>query len=666
MAKRLKDVRGKLQLSKLEGQKELLSNDVDLTQIAFITRNLPTMRFEEAVVDGSEINRTIEGASTVKLNVTDNDGIISRSGRIASKVDIKVDGLWFRLVQARKQHKTLSLTFESREVAVLRTYNKKRLAGWGKMSRARFAEILINEARELNIPFVTPDPAKLKKERNKAEKAKERNTGFGFRTNASLKIQAGKGLTIKGVEATPTQLRVAEDILDVGAGMLVKRKFLVVAMMTAIQESTMTNLTGGHGTSVGVFQEIDIWGTVAERRNVRNAARRFYERAIAYEKDHPKAKYVEIAQGAQQSQFPDAYGQHQPESERLVTAYGLAGGDISTNADVAAANNMGAWADEASIDDFQFMRGHIKTLPGGKKEWELEHTWDCLNRLAEEVQWRCFEVSGTIYFVSEPWLFKSAPRARITERSGGVDWIDYDFDINKKAATITISARVDQWECPPGAVIEIYDMGVINGRWLVTEINRPFFSPDATITCKKPRPILPEPKKEDLTGLWDNQPQQSNVYVPTPGFQPDLPNGVPTGRALRDAVLNNARITFTRPSQSNDITFGLIDDKVLIFMLLFVEAGFPITVTALRSDHNKLTSSGNVSAHSKGLAVDLGNYGEGNPKTDLAMQWIGDHQVQLKFSQLIGPNDSLVIPLGHYDNETLQGHDDHIHVGWPI
>lgn len=665
MARTLADVRQRLQLSKLDGQKELLSDDIDLSEIAFITKKLPVMRFEEAVL-AAEINRTIEGASTVKFTVADHDNIISRSGRLASEVDIKIDGLWFRLVKVQKRDWVLTLTFESREVSILRTYDKKRLAGWGKMSRVRFAQILVNEVREMRIPFVSPDPKKLKRERTKQERAKERHQGFGFHHEPGQRPDdpGSTGLTIKGEAATNEQLHNIEKVLDVGASKLVKRKLLVVSVMVVIQESTAYNLLGGDRDSVGMFQQRASMGWPATR-DITKDAEAFFNSAIKYDIAHPKAEYWQVAQGVQRSAFPKAYQQWKNEAEALVTAYGIAGGDISHSSDVASANLMGDWETEAGIDDFQFMRGRPKTLPGGKKGWQNENSWDCLQRLAEEVQWRCFEVSGSIYFVPEPWLFMSAPRARISGLSGGVDKINFDYDVGKKNATVTVKARLSRWEAPPGTTIEIFNEGNINGRWLVTEISRSLFDSSTTVTLKKPRPRLPEPKKEDLTGLWDNQLQEpGKAYVPTPGFTPDLPGGMPSGKALRDAVLNNPSIDFTRVSQRNDIQFGLINNKVLLFMLHFVEAGFPITVTALRSDHSTLTSGGKVSKHSSGLAIDMGNYGLGNPSTRTAMMWIDERQVQLQWQQVIGPIDSLVRPLGIYDALTLKQHDDHIHVGF--
>jgi len=664
MGKSINKARNKLALSKLDSQRELISEDLDISQLAFITRKLPTMRFDESVTNG-EVVRTIEGASIVVMTVNDHYGLIKRSGRLAQAVDIKIDGLWFRLVKVRKQGEDIQLTFENREIAVLRTYNERRVIGYGKMRRARFIQILVQEVKEFRIPFECPDLKKPKQVKDKPEKAKERAPGFGFGDYQEPKYDApGKfGLTIKGQQASRNQLDNLEQMLDVGLGMLLKRKLLVCAVMTVIQESSANNLPFGHSSSVGMFQEIDIWGSVAERMNIPRASKRFFDKAVAYDRVNPSAEYWEVCQAAQRSAFPKAYAAHRKEAERIVTAFGVAGGDLGTSSDVAAAN----WQvpiDESDIDKYQFTRGRSKILPGGRRGWEKEDSWECILRLAAEVNWRAFEVSGTVYFTTDTHLFKSAPRMRISENSDGVDWIDFDYDIGKKNAVITVTARLNRWAAPPGTIIEIFDSGPANGRWLITEIRRSLFDPKATITCKKPRPRLPEPKKEDITGLWDNQ-ADSKEYVPSPGFSVDAPGKQPTGKTLRDAVLNSAQITFTRTSQKNDIVMGLVNDQLLQFLLAFTEAGFPATITSLRSDHSKYTSGGRVSAHSTGNAVDIGNYTDRTQaRTRQAMNWIRSNQVVLGLSQLIGPIDELVVPVGHYDSSTLEGHDDHLHVGW--
>jgi len=50
--------------------------------------------------------------------VEDRDGELLRSGRLSSRNDIEIDGLFFRLTGVKMADTTLTLTFEDREIAV--------------------------------------------------------------------------------------------------------------------------------------------------------------------------------------------------------------------------------------------------------------------------------------------------------------------------------------------------------------------------------------------------------------------------------------------------------------------------------------------------------------------------------------------------------------------
>jgi hypothetical protein len=671
--------RRKLEPSKLATQLELVKDDLDVDGIRLVTKGR-TFQFSESVLNG-EVHRTIDGASTVSLTVNDRSKKIRNSGMLGSEVDINVDGLWFRLVAVDKSGNDLNLTFESREVAILRTYNGRRVSGWGKLSRTRFAQVLMNESPQTRmIPFVCPELVKEKKTKKEDDRLVNRELGFGARKpKGAMGTRRAEGttvapdtLTVKRQPATPTQMANIETILDVGAGMISvvnkhRRKIMVCSIMTTIQESQANNLPFGDRDSLGLFQQRPSqgWGTPEQIQDPEYAAEKFFTKAIQIDASQPDLEYYELCQAVQVSAFPKAYAQWRNEAERWVSAYGVVGRDADDDNAVYSANLMSDWEQDAV--EFQFARGNPKTLPGGRKGWTKENTWECLTRLAQEVNWRAFETSGKIYFISETQLFKSAPRARLSEDSEGVDWIDYSLVVGKSNSSITITGRASRWAAPPGTTVEVFDNGPVNGRWLVTDIRRGIFDLDVSITCKKPRAKLPEPKQEDdIGGLWDN------IWTgePEPTYAPEFtntPSGkYPKGKALRDAVLNNPMITFTRASQRQDIQFSLVDDDVLTFLIGFTEAGFAATITSLRTDHSSKTSGGKPSAHAVGKAVDIGNYGEGNPNTRGAMLWIAQYQVQFGFSQLIGPVDELVIPLGYYDTNTLNEHDDHIHVGWPL
>ena len=519
----------KLQVSKLDAQKQLLTTDLDLRSLKLAHKGKASLDITESVL-GGEIVRTIEGASTVTITVNDRSRAIRNSGLLGSEVDIKIDGLWFRLVKVSKTGNDLRLTFEDREVAVLRKYNKKKVATWGKTTRAAFARELVEEVKELKIPFECPElkPKTVpSKKKDKSDKVAARDFGYGIRTPGvgDRANDSNTRLVIKGSPASKAQLENCEEVLDVGIGMVLPRKLLVASIMTIIVESSAVNVPYGDRDSIGLFQQRPSmgWGTKAQIMNPSYAARKFFEEAVKVNRGDPNLTYGELCQAVQRSAYPDRYDKHRTEAERLVTAYGISGLD-SSGYGSEQANNMTAWAEDAT--EYQFSRGHPKQLAGGKKGWAKEDSWECLQRLAEEVNIRCFAVSGVIYFIGEPRLFASAPRARISEDSDGVDWIDFDYDTGRPTAICTISCRLDRWEAAPGTIIEIFNNGPVNGRWLVSEISRSFFSDSASIKVKKPRPRLPEPKQEDLTGLWDN---------PWTG-QPD-PNAIRVTESLGDFVL---------------------------------------------------------------------------------------------------------------------------------
>jgi hypothetical protein len=118
-----------------------------------------------------------------------------------------------------------------------------------------------------------------------------------------------------------------------------------------------------------------------------------------------------------------------------------------------------------------------------------------------------------------------------------------------------------------------------------------------------------------------------------------------------------------------DIRSGQIDRRVLATMLYLVSSGLKPTITALKCGHSYLTTSGNVSEHSTGTAMDIGaingiiirpsTQGPGSI-TDVTIQALLKLQGTMKPHQII----SLMTFQGADNTLALSDHDDHIHVGW--
>ena len=152
-------------------------------------------------------------------------------------------------------------------------------------------------------------------------------------TRSSI-IYAGRTLTIPGVVTPATtvaaspgsvtlladdQLANAATIVAVGRSLGVSNFGLVVALATAMQESSLRNLSYGHLDSVGLFQQRPSagWGSVDQLTDPVYAARLFYggstnpnkgkTRGLLDIADWQSLTVTQAAQKVQKSAYPNAY-----------------------------------------------------------------------------------------------------------------------------------------------------------------------------------------------------------------------------------------------------------------------------------------------------------------------------------------------------------------------
>jgi len=136
--------------------------------------------------------------------------------------------------------------------------------------------------------------------------------------------------------------------------------------------------------------------------------------------------------------------------------------------------------------------------------------------------------------------------------------------------------------------------------------------------------------------------------------------------ALQKRVLDDKGLSIYECGRE-DIATGKIDRRVLAMLEYLRAKGFTLTITALECGHGLLTSSGNISEHSTGDAVDIAEI-DGVPVTGhqgpgtLADQLIKD---VLQLQGTMHPHQ--VISLEDLPGETsfaLPDHYDHVHVGY--
>lgn len=109
----------------------------------------------------------------------------------------------------------------------------------------------------------------------------------------------------------------ATQIITVGQAMGVPRRGQVVALATAMQESTLRNINYGDRDSLGLFQQRPSmgWGTPAQVTNPTYSSRTFYRRLLAVPGWERRPVTV-AAQTVQRSAYPSAYAKW----ERLAVA----------------------------------------------------------------------------------------------------------------------------------------------------------------------------------------------------------------------------------------------------------------------------------------------------------------------------------------------------------
>lgn len=127
------------------------------------------------------------------------------------------------------------------------------------------------------------------------------------------------------------QLANAAVIVAVGKQLNVPEHGQVVAIATAIQESTLRNLDHGDRDSLGLFQQRPSqgWGTPGQIMNPTYAATQFYQHLLKLP-DWQTMSVNDAAQAVQRSGTPNAYAKHEPTARLIVATVAGAGCTTTT------------------------------------------------------------------------------------------------------------------------------------------------------------------------------------------------------------------------------------------------------------------------------------------------------------------------------------------------
>jgi hypothetical protein len=471
--------------------------------------NVDGRRWDADIADsivGGSYELTIEGASSVTLQVEDPDFDLLTSGTLTKwawgvgklgapgvenffedeegwllkgrDVFASLDDLNFMLTALNAEGTRMTLTLEDRIAALLRRKRGARKAARSKVTRAEFVLAIAREVKyrggiKAHIPELhKPQPI---------EKSRQRLKDDDRREDGRKGLDRSARVTVKGVAATPLQLRNMERAFDVADSLDAPVRVFLALAMVGTNETTWTNVSGsGDGLSDGILQLQTQYANSTDTRSIEEQVRHFLLKgaaiamgAIEYARKNPSATPAEIARAVWGGTgFPlSTWTRWADDAKSQVAAYRGGGGRAST---------------EYRTKSFQFERKRG------------ENSWDAIGRLAEEVAWRRFTRGGRLWYASEEHLFRQKPALVVVEGKDGVDTVNGEIDLAARnlSAELTVQARAERWTALPGMVAVVREKGPFDGRWLVSNISGDLFDEAVTVTLRKPIPSKSEPAAE--------------------------------------------------------------------------------------------------------------------------------------------------------------------------
>lgn len=139
-----------------------------------------------------------------------------------------------------------------------------------------------------------------------------------------------------------------------------------------------------------------------------------------------------------------------------------------------------------------------------------ESSWTCMTRIASTIAWRLWENNNTVYFgPDEYWLGLLTKNAQgvavppinasmcttgskipvMQEFGPDIMLIDFDWDVEKPYAQATVTCMMDGWTYDIGEIVQTQGLGPGNGYWMVYDMQRDLYNPQATLTLQVPMPF---------------------------------------------------------------------------------------------------------------------------------------------------------------------------------
>jgi hypothetical protein len=134
-----------------------------------------------------------------------------------------------------------------------------------------------------------------------------------------------------------------------------------------------------------------------------------------------------------------------------------------------------------------------------------EDSWTCLSRIASTIGWRLWESGNVVYCgPDEYWLGKLPGQKGIPPVNKAVSnskipdlkeftrttqLIDFDWNVNKPLGQASVTCMLDGFSYNIGQIVNLQGVGIANGHWMVSSIQRNMFMPTAAMVLNVPMPL---------------------------------------------------------------------------------------------------------------------------------------------------------------------------------
>jgi hypothetical protein len=550
-----------------------------------------------AAITDAELERTMQGASTVTLELAREPGwallrnqeLLGRR-RLDTGVQLMLDDLPWTVSEIEKTEDGAQVVSYDAAVAELKRRHGHEKASRGELTRIGFMASLCRKAgvdvvapeRDVLRPIADLSAEDQRALRDARQNRRRQDSQRGRRSRGALEhadLKVGHG------DVDAEQLRNMRTVLGVLDAEDAKPKVRLACVMAAIGEGAFRRSSRNPDSNAeGVFQLLPSTqrNLGLDPRDTEACAKQFLHGgfasaggAIALHREHPDwdaamiASYVESGTGDYVSHYSASRG----EARTILAAWSPDDSD-------PFAQRTGT-ADRAFVE-----RAEYQVEPG-------ENWWETLQRLADEITIRCFAVGGRVWIASDLWLIRQTPVLALREGAGGVESLRWLWTRGNRIDEMTAVVRGAKRIELPGSVMLVHGEGAGDGPWLVRKANRPLRDDTGLVTYTLGQPQQPKPEPA------------STVHT-----EPGEPAADASGAGGR-----TGRVTVAAGANRDGVP---LRDPVMFFLRRMAGATSERVHVTTGSNHNQFVKdSHNQSDHWTGDAADLGLGGDARSNPDV-------------------------------------------------